>query len=26
AAGESRQQIAKTCGVGVSTLYKKFPV
>ncbi|EIP0536778.1 recombinase family protein [Escherichia coli] len=25
AAGESRQQIAKTCGVGVSTLYKKFP-
>lgn len=26
AAGESRQQIAKTRGVGVSTLYKKFPV
>ncbi|MGS4314752.1 recombinase family protein [Serratia marcescens] len=26
AAGESRQQIAKTCGMGVSTLYKKFPV
>ncbi|MFU0874437.1 recombinase family protein [Kluyvera sichuanensis] len=25
AAGESRQQIAKMCGVGVSTLYKKFP-
>ncbi|WP_407129437.1 recombinase family protein [Citrobacter cronae] len=26
ASGESRQQIAKTCRVGVSTLYKKFPV
>ncbi|RNT38197.1 recombinase family protein [Enterobacter roggenkampii] len=26
AAGESRQQIAKMCGVGISTLYKKFPV
>lgn len=25
ATGESRQQIASTCGVGVSTLYKKFP-
>lgn len=26
AAGESRQQIARTFGVGISTLYKKFPV
>ena len=26
AAGESRQQIAVACNVGVSTLYKKFPV
>ncbi|HDU4705801.1 TPA: recombinase family protein [Klebsiella pneumoniae subsp. pneumoniae] len=25
-AGESRQQIAKTFDVGISTLYKKFPV